>query len=430
MKKNKFIKSSIILIIGGMITKILGMIIKIVLTRYIGTETLGLYSLVTPTFLLLISISGFGLTTALNVLISSNKYNNKNLIIYSLFISLTIDILIMIILLFSSKSIALILLKNEILYIPILSIGFILPFITVSNIFRSYYFSKERMIPHVISNILEDLIKLILIILFIDIFLNNKSNTLTFILIINIFSELSSIIIFLFNFPKFTITKEDIKYNKNNIKSILSISIPTTLSRLIGSITYFLEPIILTLILTKVGYDNKYIIYQYGIINGYVLPILLLPSFITNSISQALIPNISLYYTNKKYNIVRKRINQALIISLILGIIFTTIFIIFRNNILHIMFNTYEGSNYILFLAPIFIFHYIEHPLLASLQAMNKAKENMKISLINMFIRTIILGILCSLKIDLYGLLISISLNILFTCIYSYNKIKKILGYN
>ena len=36
--KNKFIKSTIILIIGGLITKVLGMIIKIVLTRTIGTE--------------------------------------------------------------------------------------------------------------------------------------------------------------------------------------------------------------------------------------------------------------------------------------------------------------------------------------------------------------------------------------------------------
>lgn len=430
MKKNKFIKSSIILIIGCLCTKILGMITKIVLTRYIGTQTLGLYSLVIPTYLLFISISGFGLSTSLNVLIASNKYNNKNLILYSLFISLFLDIVIMIILLFSSNIIATKLLNNEILYVPLLSIGLVLPFISVSNIFRSYYFSKERMIPHVISNILEDLIKLILIILFIDKFRNNISNTLTFLLIINIFSELSSIIIFIYKFPKFNITKKDIKFNKNNIKSILSISIPTTLSRLIGSITYFLEPIILTTILVKVGYTNQYIIYQYGIINAYVLPILLLPSFLTSAISQALIPNISLYYTNKNYNMVKKRINQALIISLILGIIFTSIFVIFRNNILYIMFNTYEGSNYILFLAPLFIFHYIEHPLLASLQAMNKANINMKISLINMFIRTIILGILCSLRIDMYALLISIILNILFTCIYSYTKIKKILFYN
>ena len=420
MKKNKFIKSSIILIMGGMITKILGMITKIVLTRSIGTDVLGLYSLVIPTYLLLISISGFGLSTSLNVLISSNKYNNKNLIFYSLIISLCIDIIIMIILLLSSYFIATTLLNNKLLYVPLLSIGLVLPFISVSNIFRSYYFSKERMLPHVISNILEDLIKLLMIILFIKKFINNISNTIT----------LSSIIIFLLCFPKFNITKDDIKYNKNNIKCIFKLALPTTVSKLIGSITYFLEPIILTYMLVKVGYTNKHIIYQYGIINGYVLPILLLPSFLTNAISQALIPNISSYYSNNNYKMVKKRINQALYISLILGIIFTTIFIIFRNNILYIMFHTYEGSNYILFLAPIFIFHYIEHPLLASLQAINKANINMKISLINMFIRTIILALLCILKIDMYALLISISINILFTCIYSYNKIKKILLYN
>ena len=38
MKKNKFIKSSIILIIGGLATKALGMITKIILTRIIQIE--------------------------------------------------------------------------------------------------------------------------------------------------------------------------------------------------------------------------------------------------------------------------------------------------------------------------------------------------------------------------------------------------------
>ena len=44
--KNKFIKSTIILIIGGIITKILGFFIRIIYTRIVGTEVIGLYSLV------------------------------------------------------------------------------------------------------------------------------------------------------------------------------------------------------------------------------------------------------------------------------------------------------------------------------------------------------------------------------------------------
>ena len=73
MKKSKFIKASLILIIGGFITKILGMSVKIVLTREIGLETLGLYSLILPTYLLIISLAELSLPTALNVLISSKK---------------------------------------------------------------------------------------------------------------------------------------------------------------------------------------------------------------------------------------------------------------------------------------------------------------------------------------------------------------------
>ena len=40
--KEKFIISTIILMIGGFLTKILGMIIKIVMTRYMGAEGIGL----------------------------------------------------------------------------------------------------------------------------------------------------------------------------------------------------------------------------------------------------------------------------------------------------------------------------------------------------------------------------------------------------
>lgn len=427
MKKSKFIRSSIILIIGGFCTKALGMLTKVILTRKIGTQGIGLYSLISPTFLLLISISGMGLTTALNVLISSKKYNTKNIMIYSLLTSLFIDFIIIIFLFIFSKKIAIDLLHNANLYYPILSMGFVLPFITISNIFRSYYFSKERMLPHVISNILEDLIKLLLIILFMNAFLNQQDKMLTFIITTNIFSELSSIIIFLCCFPEFHISKADLKPNIKNIKAILNIAIPTTISRLIGSITYFLEPIILTLILTKIGYDNNFIVSEYGIINGYVLPIILLPSFFTSAISQALIPSISHSYAHKDYKNLKRKIKQALIISLLLGLFFTVFFILGGDFLLNFLYNTNEGSSYIKLLAPIFILHYIEQPLLSCLQAMNKAKINMKISMINMIIRTVGLAIFCSLNIKMYGLLIALSLNIIFTCGYSWIKINSII---
>ena len=47
MKKNNiFVKSTIILTIGGIITKILGFINRIIYIRFVNSNTIGLYSLV------------------------------------------------------------------------------------------------------------------------------------------------------------------------------------------------------------------------------------------------------------------------------------------------------------------------------------------------------------------------------------------------
>ena len=78
--KNKFIKSTIILIIGGRITKILGMIIKIVLTRTIGTEGISEYMLVLPTFNLFITLCNLGVPIAITKLVSEKKNNSKKVL--------------------------------------------------------------------------------------------------------------------------------------------------------------------------------------------------------------------------------------------------------------------------------------------------------------------------------------------------------------
>ncbi len=428
--KNKFIKSTIILIIGGFFTKVLGMIIKIVMTRLMGTEGIGLFSLISPTFLLLIAISQLGLPTALNVLIAKGN-NTKKLLSTAIIISLFIDLLIFITLLFSSKLIATKLLNDSRTYYGLLAMGLVFPFISVSNMLRSYFFAKERMWPHIITNILEDIVKLILIIALLPTFLSKGLEFgIFFIVIINIASELTSIIIFIFLLPKFQTSKQELTPNKKTIKSLFSIAIPTTGSRLIGSIGFFLEPIILTSVLLSIGYSNKFIVTHYGIINGYVLPLILLPSFFTAAISQALIPNISKGYSNNNYLFIKKRIKQAIVASLLIGIPATIIFVFMPNIPLKLIYNTYEGTRYVQFLAPICLLHYIQSPISSSLQAMNKANISLKGTLYGMIIRTILLFSLSYLHIGIWGLICATGANIIFVTLYDYHHVKKIINDN
>ena len=98
--KEKFIKSTIILIIGGFITKILGLLIKIIMTRTIGLEGISLYTLILPTFSLAITITTLSLPIAISKLIAEDKHNNKNILFSTLPISLIINILVILTLIF------------------------------------------------------------------------------------------------------------------------------------------------------------------------------------------------------------------------------------------------------------------------------------------------------------------------------------------
>lgn len=423
--KNKLIKSTFILLIGGAITKILGMIIKIVITRMIGIEGVSLYTLIMPTFGLLIALAQLGFPIAISTLVAEGKSNNRRMILgiipVSLFLNMTIIALLVIFAPFISNN----LLHEPRTYYGILATGLVLPFISISSILRGYFYGKERLLPHIFSNIMEDVIRLIILIIGIPIFLlKGIEITIFFLIVSNIISECSSILIFTFCLPKKNISKNDFLPNKKYLKNILSISLPSTGSRIIGNIGSFLEPIILTTVLLKIGYSNEFIIHEYGVLNGYVLPLLLLPSFFTMAISQAIIPSVSKFHASHNKKGVKKVIKQAIIFSLAIGIPFTILVELFPNFLLNFIYNAKEGSNYLRVFAPIFLFSYIQSPLTATLQAMNKAKCAMNGTIIGITLRTILLVIVSFFHIGIWSIIVAATSNILFVTFHHIFAIK------
>ncbi len=427
--KEKFIKSTIILIIGGFITKILGMLIRIATTRIIGVYGIGLYMMIMPVYTLFITIATLSLPIAISKLVSENTRNNKNIVLGIIPIALIINIIIIILIVLSSGFISETLLHNNKLYAPILATSITLPFITISNIIRGYFFGKERMVPHVVSNLFEQIVRLVLIIIITPKLLSYGLITaISGLILFNIISEILSTIILIIFLPKnIKIKKSDIKINIENIKDIFLISVPTTASRIILSIGNFLEPVIITFVMLAIGYNTKYITYEYGLISGFVFPMVMMPQFLSGAISQALLPTISKYEASGNFFMIKKKLKQAVLFSLIIGIFFTITLMIFPEQSLHLIFNNTKGTNYLIWAAPIFLLTYVQGPIISSLQAMNKAKIIMTSSLLGTIIKSTLLFFLLYLDINMYALLLSIFFQYLFITIYQYKKLKKIL---
>ena len=426
--KEKFIRSTIVLIIGGLLTKILGMIIRVITTRIIGLNGIGLYMMIMPTYGLFITIATLSLPIAISKLVSENTRNNKNVILGIIPIAMIINTLLVLVLVLSSKFISHNLLQNEKLYTPILAMSITLPFITLSNIIRGYFFGKEQMIPHVTSNIIEQIIRIIMTIIITPYLLKyGIISVITGIILYNVISEIiSTLILFLFIPKNIKITKKDIIPNYDNIRDIFKISIPTTAGRIISAVCVFLEPVIITYVLLKIGYTNNEITNEYGIISGYVFPVVMMPQFLSAAISNALLPTISRYYAENNKKQIKRKLIQSIAFSFIIGTVFTTIFILFPSESLRLLYNETHGSNYLIYAAPIFLLTYIEGPIISTLQATNNANTIMKSSLIGGIIKLVILFFTLHLDIKMYSLLIATFIQYLVILIYQYKKLKTI----
>lgn len=428
MKKEKFLISTVILIIGGALTKLFGMLIRIVMTRIVGTEGIGLYMLIFPTFSLFMCLSQLGFPIAISKVVSEDKHNNKKVVFSIIPFSLMLNLVLMLVIIILAPTLSYKLLKDPRSYYPILAIALVLPFDSLSSIFRGYFFGKQRMFPHVLSNIFEQIIRMILIILIVPSLMEkNLVSAVTMLVGVNVISEFSSILILFLFIPKnFRIRVSDIKPDTRGVKDILKVSLPTTGGRLVGSIGYFFEPILLTLSTTILNIDSTPIIKEYGIIEGYVMPLLLLPSFFTNAISSALLPVISKLYVNNEILRIKKKIKQAIMISLSIGIPITLVLIIFPNYFLKLIYNTNHGIIYIRILGPFFLLYYVQSILATTLQSINKSKYIMTDNTIAIIIRsiTILLG---SILWGIYGFLISICINILLVTLLHYIHVKKAL---
>lgn len=425
MKKNLFIKSTLILILSGFLTKMLGFIIKVVYTRIIGEYGISLFTIATPTYSLLLTISTLAIPISISKLVSENKGRSIRILTSATFLILSINFLLILIIFLTKDFIATNLLKEPLASPILMAFALTLPFVSISAVLKGYFAGKQNMVPHATSNILEQIVRLIIIVTILPILMKKSvMYAVLGLILLTILSEISSIIVFLFFLPKHINYKTNLLPSKKHTKDILNISLPTVSSRIIGNIGYFLEPIILTNLLLFSGYTNAYILRKYGAYNAYSLALLTMPGFFIAAISTSLLPEISKFHGERNSSMVKRRIKQSLLFALLIGTFFSFIIFTFRDKLLFTLYNTTNGSDYIKILAPFFVLFYLEGVLTSALQALGHAKITMNITLWGVILKLLVMAILSLCHIGIYSLVIAEIINILFVVLINFKYLK------
>lgn len=419
--------SILILLVGGFITKILSFVIRVVYTRAIGNEGINLYTIVAPTYSLFITLASFALPISISKLVSENLIRKKKIIFSAFIFVLFFNAILILFVLLVAPFIANNLLKQPSVTPLIYAMAFTLPFISITAILKGYFLGKLKVAPNTISNIFEQIIRILFLIFFLPSLVKKDLmlGVVSYILF-NIITETVSIFTFWLFLPKNShFEKKDFVPEKNVISRILKISVPSVSGRLIGNISFFLEPIILTNVLLFSGYTNSYILEEYASYNAYAIGLLTMPSFFIAAICQILIPEVSKYQASKNVVMLKRRLKQALSYSFLIGFTCSIFLFFFRNPILKLVYDTTRGNEYIFTLAPFFVLFYLEAPLSSALQALDESKKAMQITLLGSIVKILSMTILGFCKIGLFALVISEIINIIFVVYLNFKNVKK-----
>ena len=439
MAKKSFLSGALILMIAGLAVRILGFVYRIYLSNLIGAEGMGLFGLISPVYSLIILTLTSGISIAVSKLVAEEKAKNHDInllritrcalaivlsagIIVSIFIYIKLD--------FITKSI----LNDSRTYLSMLVLIPTIPAIAAASAIKGYFYGTQDVVPTAISQIVEQIVRIGLVMLtasyFIRLGLEYACALATAGMAIGEISNLAVVyIVYLFkrkiwakNLPLSGLMRK-----RNIIKNIIFISVPVSMNRFIVSILSAAEYVLIPQMLVLGGMPYKNSISVYGKLTGMAMPLIFFPSLVTSSLATALVPAISEAVSLKNFKWANYRISKSIQITLILGLIFTSIFLSFPNEISDIMYRKQNVGPYLYSLSFTCAFLYLQQTLTGVLNGLGKQGI-----MLRNFIAASLIRIACVyFLVPDYGInvyVIGIGVSMAFNCITNTYSIIRITG--
>lgn len=418
---SSLLKGTFFLIFVIFISKILGFVFRMQFMQHAGEEAVGYYMATYPAFIFFISIVQFGLPIAIAKIIAElyakSEYPLMNNVLKTVFyFSNTLLIIFLPLFFFASPYIAEVLLKNEELTILLRISILAIPFVIYAGIFKSYLQGLMKVASTAFSQLFEQVLRIVLIMFLLPQIsvIDSPIELASAVMLFTVLSEFLSFLILFFVFLRNRFSSKENKFF--SFKPILKIALPAQGSKLFGTFTWFLEPIIFLKALTMTGLTVLAATSMYGVISGVYIPLLLFPAFIPAALSIILIPTVSEGLARNNNRGVSQRISISLRISSIIGCYAATVFFLLGDEIATKIFHLSSHNDYMKILAPIFYFYYIQSPLNSILQGLGDGKAAMFNSIYGGLSKLFILAILASQPyFQEKGALIAIGFGVLIT---------------
>jgi stage V sporulation protein B len=399
---------------ANLATGILGFTFSIILSRALGAEGMGLYSLIMPVYNLFICLICGGIITAVSKVsaeyIGKNDFINlkrlvKTTLSFNIFWSV---IIVTLVFLFSTEISKYIIKDQRTLYALRLTCPAMF-FIALSNTLKGYFYGTSNIRIPAFIDIFEKAVRITVIVAISNLFsLNSLVSTVTAAYFALCIGEFISLVL-LYTYYKIDIKKHPYSTQRGEgraqlIFNILVISLPLCINGFVSTGLSMVSTLIVPRRLISAGIEYTAALSMIGKFTSMSLNIVFFPAIIIGSIITVLIPDLSQNISKKDFYTVENRIHQVLGVSFVLGLATCVICICIPENLGMLFYKRTDLGGYIRFAAlsaPIF---YTANTTFGILNGLGRQNIILRNSLIVSVLELVLLYILTGIPtINIYG---------------------------
>ena len=312
--RQSYIKGAVIISLGGFISKILGAVYRIPLTNILGGSGMGIYQMVYPLYCILLTVSASGIPTGIARLVSSGKgygVEKRAFLLYG-----AIGVAGTFLMYFAAAPLAALQGEPAVeLCCKMLSPAVF--FVSALSVVRGYFQGRGNMYPTAVTEVCEQLVKVISGVALAYIFRQNLEKAVAYTLFAVTFSEAVSsagaVLFYLRHKP----VRPLYRVPYASAASVFKYTVPLTLTAIALPLSQLAESVVAVRFLKSLSADATAL---YGIYSGCAVTIINLPVSVTYGLAASSVPQISPLAESGNFAAAKSKAYKALLITFLVSL--------------------------------------------------------------------------------------------------------------
>jgi stage V sporulation protein B len=438
-----FVHGALVLMAAMLVNRVMGFIYRIVLSRLIGAAGMGLFQMVFPLLNLVLTFVTAGLPVAISKLVAEayvqqDRVRVERILRVSAAVILTMAAVFTFLMWLLRSQVREHWITDPRAYPTYLAMIPIVAIISVSSIYRGYFQGLQDMAPPAWASILEQTVRIVsvwfLAMYFIQYSLAFAAAAAMMGMVLGELAGLLFLVVQYFRRGRVAAVWADaplrsLETARQTLKAIVDVAAPVTLSRLIWSVIYAVEPVLVTRSLLTAGLTTSVATTLYGQYGGMAIPLLVFPTVFTGSLATNLVPSVSEAVAARATKRVQRRLTQSWTATAIVGFPTSVILWMYAEPLCRNVFAEQSVGPILAIMAPVGFLLYLQSPLQGILQGLNRAGISMRNSVIGGVVRLLLIYALASdPRLGIYGVAWALSISVCLTTLLHLWSLHRLMG--